>query len=59
MSEGNDVPQFARANQNIAATAMLLCGVSEPVDPQERAVYRNLGVLVEAAAVQQSESSAP
>ena len=57
MNEGNDVPQFARVGQNIAAAAMLLRGVPEPVDPQERAVYRNLRVLVEAAAVQQAESS--
>ena len=59
MSEGDDVPQFARAGQNITAATMLLRGVPEPVDPQERAVYRNLWVLVEAAAVQQAESSAP
>ena len=58
MNEGNDIPQFARADQNIAAAAMLLHGVPEPVDPQERAVYRNLQVLVEAIAVQQAESSA-
>ena len=58
MNEGNDLPQFARASQNIAATTMLLHGVPELVDPQERAVYRNLWVLVEAAAVQQAESSA-
>ena len=37
---------------------MLLRGIPEPVDPQERAVYQNLRVLVEAAAVQQAESSA-
>ena len=42
VSEGNDVPQFARASQNIAAAAMLLRGVPEPIDPQERAVYQNL-----------------
>ena len=52
MNEGNDPPQFARASQNIAAAAMLLRGVPEPVDPQERAVHRNLRALVEAAAVQ-------
>ena len=52
MHEGNDLPQFARAGQNIAAAAMLLHGVPEPIDPQERAVYRNLWVLVEAIAVQ-------
>ena len=52
VNEGNDVPQFARAGQNIAAALMLLRGVPEPVDPQEWAVYRNLWVLVEAAAIQ-------
>ena len=52
MDEGNDPPQFARASQNIAAVAMLLHSVPEPVDPQERAVYRNLWALVEATAVQ-------
>ena len=57
MNDGNDLPQFARAGQNIAAAAMLLRGVPEPVDPQERAVYRNLWVLVAAATVQQAESS--
>ena len=57
MNEGNDVPQFAWASQNIAAATMLLRGVPEPVNPQEWAVYRNLRVLVEATAVQQAESS--
>ena len=52
MNEGNDLPHFTRAGQNIAAAAMLLCGVPEPIDPQERAVYRNLWVLVEATTVQ-------
>ena len=58
LNEGNDVPKFTRAIQNIAAAAMLLRGVPEPVNPQERAVYRNLQVLVEATAVQQAKSSA-
>ena len=49
---GEQYPQFTRADQNIAAIAMLLCGVPEPIDPQERAVYQNLRVLVEAPAVQ-------
>ena len=52
MNEGNDVPQFARAGQNIIAAAMLLHSVPEPVDPQERTVYWNHQVLVEVAAVQ-------
>ena len=58
MNEGSNLPQFTRVVQNIAAAAMLLRGVPEPVDPQERVVYRNLWVLVEAATVQQAESSA-
>jgi len=37
---------------------MLLRGVPEPVDPQERAVYQNLRVLVEVATAQQAVSSA-
>ena len=36
---------------------MLLRGIPEPVDPQERVVYRNLRVLVEAVIIQQVESS--
>ena len=52
MNEGNDPPQFAWASHNIAAMVMLLRGISEPIDPQERAVYRNLRALVEAAAIQ-------
>jgi len=36
MNEGNDLPQFARASQNIAAAAMLLRGVPKPVDPELR-----------------------
>ena len=40
-----------------AAAAMLLRGVPKPVDPQERAVYRDLWVLVEATTIQQAESS--
>ena len=52
MNKGNDLPQFTRAGQNIAAAAMLMHGVPEPANPQERVVYRNLQVLVEATAVQ-------
>ena len=39
MNEGNDLPQFTRASRNIAAAAMLLRSVPEPIDPQERMVY--------------------
>ena len=31
----DDPPHFARVNQNIAAAAMLLRGLSEPNDPHE------------------------
>jgi len=58
MDGGNDPPQFPRAGQNIAATAILLHGLPEPDDPQEQAIHRNLRALVETAAVQQAESSA-
>jgi len=58
MDRGNDPPQFARANQNIAAAAMLLRGLPEPNDPQEPVIHQNLRALVETAAVQQAESFA-
>ena len=48
---------FAQASQNIAAAAMLLRGLSEPNDPREWAIHRNLRALVETAAVQQAECS--
>ena len=35
IDRGNDPPQFDRAGQNIAAAAVLLCGLPEPIDPQE------------------------
>ena len=57
MDGGNDPPQFARAGQNIAAAVMLLRGLSEPIDPQEQAIHRNLRALVETTAVQQAKSS--
>ena len=58
MDKENDPPWFARANQNIAAAAMLLCGLLEPNDPQEQAIHWNLQALVETVVVQQAESSA-
>ena len=54
---GTDPPQFARASQNIVAATMLLCSLSEPNDPHERAIHRNLQALLETAAVQQVECS--
>ena len=58
MDRGNDPPHFARANQNIAAAAMLLRGQSKLNDPHEQAIHRNLRALVETTVVQQAESSA-
>ena len=57
MDRGNDPPQFTRASQNIAIAAMLLPGPSEPNDPHEQAIHRNLRALVETATIQQAESS--
>ena len=54
---GTYPPQFARASQNIAAAAMLLRGLSEPNDPHERAIHRNLRALVDTATIQQEECS--
>ena len=53
---GTDPPQFAQASQNIVAAAMLLRSLSEPNDPREQAIHRNLRALAETAAVQQAES---
>ena len=57
MDRGDDPPQFAQANQNIAAASMLLCGLSELNDPQEQAIHQNLQALVETAAMQQAKTS--
>ena len=57
VDRGNNPPQFARANQNIATAAMLLRGLSKPNDPHEQAIQKNIRALVETAAVQQAECS--
>jgi len=57
LDRGTDPPQFARPSQNIAVAAMLLRVLSEPNDPRERAIHRNLRALVETAAIQQAECS--
>jgi hypothetical protein len=48
--------QFARAGQNIAAAAMLLCNLPEPADPQQQELHRNIRTLVEGVAMQHAES---
>jgi len=57
MDGGNDPPQLAWADQNIAAMAMLLHGLPELNDPQEQVIHHNLQALVETAVIQQAESS--
>ena len=42
MDRGNYPSHFARVNQNIAVVAMLLRGLSEPNDPHEQVIHRNL-----------------
>jgi hypothetical protein len=57
IADANGPPQFARAGQNIAALAMLLCNLPEPADPQQQELHRNIRTLVERAAMLQMESS--
>ena len=51
------LPQEFRAGQNIAAAAILLQTLSEPEDPAQRDLHRQVRNLVELAAVQRAESS--
>jgi hypothetical protein len=51
------LPQGFRAGQNIAAAAILLQTLSEPEDPAQRDLHRQVRNMVELAAVQQAESS--
>jgi hypothetical protein len=51
-------PLFWRASQNLAAAAMLLRSCPEPATSEERRVCQQLKTLLEAAAAQQTESSA-
>ena len=46
------LPQEFRAGQNIAAAAILLQMLSEPEDPTQRNLHRQVRNLVELAAVQ-------
>lgn len=52
-----DVPHFAWASQNVAATAMILRFIPEPTDPAARQIHHNLRGLLETVAEQQAESS--
>ena len=51
------LPQEFRADQNIAAAAILLQTLPEPQDPEQRDLHRQVRNLVELVAVQQAESS--
>jgi hypothetical protein len=56
---GTDTPLlFRRASQNLAAAAMLLRSCPKPATSEERRVHQQLKTLLEAAAAQQTESSA-
>jgi hypothetical protein len=48
---------FGRASQNIVAAAMLLCNMPEPSKPEARKAHDEIRGLLEAAAMQQAESS--
>jgi hypothetical protein len=53
-----DPPIFARANQNVAAAAMLLRNMPKPSNTDTRRVRDEIRELLETAAMQQAESSA-
>ena len=46
------LPHFAWASQNIAATAALLRGLSEPATPEDRWAHREICTLLEHVAAQ-------
>ena len=49
--------RFARASQNIAATAALLRGLPEAATSEDRRAHREIRTLLERAVAQQAESS--
>ena len=53
------LPQLTRASQNIAATVALLRGLSRPATLEDRRAHHEIRTLLERAAAQQAESSAP
>jgi hypothetical protein len=57
IEDGGDLPYFAQASQNIAATAALLRGVPESATPEDHRAQREIRMLLERAAVQLVESS--
>ena len=46
------LPHFARASQNIAATAALLQGLLGPTTPEDRRAHHEIHTLLERAAAQ-------
>jgi hypothetical protein len=58
IKDGDGLPRFTRASQNIATMAAPLWRLSEPATPEEHQAQREIRSLLEHAAVQQAESSA-
>jgi hypothetical protein len=57
-NDDNEHPlPFARASQNVAATAILLKGMPEPSTLERQQAYGELCILLKRAAIQQAESS--
>jgi hypothetical protein len=48
---------FPRPDQNIAAAAVILLGLPEPVEPAPRETFRSLRNLVERTALQQANQA--
>ena len=51
------MPHFCHASQNIAVATMLVRSVPKAIEPEVWRLHRELRELLEAAAVQQVESS--
>ena len=57
IEDDDGLPHFTRASQNIAVAVAMIRGMLEPTMPDEHRAYREIGTLLERAAVQQAESS--
>jgi hypothetical protein len=55
VEDGDNLPQFARASQNIAAAAALLQRLPELATPEERKTQWEIRDLLECAAEQQAD----
>ena len=57
IADGETLPHFIWASQNIAATVALLQRLPEPTTPKDHRAHHEIHTLLERAAVQQAESS--